>query len=133
MDTVGLLRHKSHVLPVGIDLRRLDPPPPAADPDAAPLILWNQRLEFDKNPESFISLLVELAEAGGTFRVAPCGERFGPAKAASEAGGAPPGPRGVPGGAGGGGAYPRRVWACLLKNMTPRTDAPEKSSVMADH
>lgn len=78
LDTVDVLRHKSSVLPVGVDFHRLE----TATPDLAPigvepLILWNQRLEFDKNPEEFISLLAELAGEGIPFRVALCGERFG--------------------------------------------------------
>jgi glycosyltransferase involved in cell wall biosynthesis len=74
--TAAELRHKSAVLPVGIDLRRLDPPA-AADEAQPPLILWNQRLEFDKRPARFMSLLLELAGEGQPFRVALCGERFG--------------------------------------------------------
>lgn len=77
MDTVELIKRKSEVLPVGVDLRRLDPPEATPDPSAAPLVLWNQRLEYDKNPEGFISVLVTLAEEGRPFRVALCGERFG--------------------------------------------------------
>ena len=77
MESVELLRRKSEVLPVGVDLRRLDGPPEPADDSAAPLVLWNQRLEYDKNPEGFISVLVDLAEEGLPFRVALCGERFG--------------------------------------------------------
>ncbi len=118
MDTVGLLRHKSHVLPVGIDLRRLDPPSPAADPDAAPLILWNQRLEFDKNPESFISLLVELAEAGVPFRVALCGERFGRPSAAWKAGVAQLGPRVIHDGYAEEDVYRRLLWEATVTIST---------------
>jgi glycosyltransferase involved in cell wall biosynthesis len=77
LDTVEMLRRKSEVLPVGINLRRFDPPLPPPNPDAAPLVLWNQRLEYDKNPEGFISVLVDLAAEGVPFRVALCGERFG--------------------------------------------------------
>ena len=76
LDTVDLLRHKSDVLPVGVDLQRLDPPL-EAEPSAAPLVLWNQRLEYDKNPEAFINVLTGLAGEGIPFRVALCGERFG--------------------------------------------------------
>ena len=76
LDSVPALRDKSAVLPVGVDLRRLDPPA-AADEALPPLILWNQRLEFDKNPARFIAVLLELASEGLPFRVALCGERFG--------------------------------------------------------
>lgn len=77
LDTVELLRQKSAVLPVGINLRRLDPAFVRNDQRREPLILWNQRLEYDKNPEGFIDVLVQLAAEGIPFRVALCGERFG--------------------------------------------------------
>ncbi|MCB8935132.1 MAG: DUF3524 domain-containing protein [Candidatus Promineofilum sp.] len=77
LDTVGLLRLKSAVLPVGINLRRLDPPLVPNGQKREPLIMWNQRLEYDKNPEGFIDVLVQLAAEGIPFRVALCGERFG--------------------------------------------------------
>ena len=76
LDSVPALRDKSAVLPVGIDLRRLDSSE-AAGASLPPLILWNQRLEFDKNPARFMSVLLELAGEGLSFRVALCGERFG--------------------------------------------------------
>lgn len=76
LDTVDLLRQKSDILAVGVDLQRLDPPL-EPEPSAAPLVLWNQRLEYDKNPEAFIAVLTTLAAEGVPFRVALCGERFG--------------------------------------------------------
>ena len=118
LETVALLRHKSGVLPVGIDLRRLDPPPPAPDPAAAPLILWNQRLEFDKNPESFISLLVELAETGVPFRVALCGERFGRPSAAWEAAVNQLGPRVIHDGYAEQEVYRRLLWEATVTIST---------------
>lgn len=77
LDTVEIIRKKSDVLPIGIDMQRLNPILSIAETSAPPLILWNQRLEYDKNPEGFIKVLVELAEEGIPFRVALCGERFG--------------------------------------------------------
>lgn len=77
LDTVELLRQKSEALPVGIDLQRLNPEIRLSDTSSPPLVLWNQRLEYDKNPELFIGALSELAREGLPFRVALCGERFG--------------------------------------------------------
>lgn len=77
MESVTPLRQKSSVLHVGVDLRRLEPRPGIDDTAAPPLVLWNQRLEYDKNPEGFISVLVALAAEGIPFRVVLCGERFG--------------------------------------------------------
>ncbi len=110
LDTVALLRHKSAVLPVGIDLRRLDPEPepPAAAP---PLVLWNQRLEYDKNPERFIDVLLALAAEELPFRVALCGERFGKPTEAWERGVAELGERVIHDGYADDDLYRRLLWA----------------------
>lgn len=77
LDTVEHLRSKSDVLPVGIDLARLDNRFDRAQQKASPLIIWNQRMEYDKNPAQFIRALLTVAGEGLDFRVALCGERFG--------------------------------------------------------
>ncbi len=42
----------------------------------APLIIWNHRWEFDKNPEAFFEALYTLADRGHAFEVAVLGECF---------------------------------------------------------
>ncbi len=76
VHTVETLRARSRVLPVGVDLRRYDAHRPTAprDKDAPPLILWNHRWEYDKNPRPFLQALYTLAEEGVPFRVALVGE-----------------------------------------------------------
>ena len=80
LGSVALLRQKSDVLPIGIDLRRLDRDAQqhgttsTTDP---PLLLWNQRWEYDKNPEDFFCALSTLADEGIPFRVALCGQQYG--------------------------------------------------------
>jgi glycosyltransferase involved in cell wall biosynthesis len=78
LQTIDHLIEKSQVVPVGIDLQRLDSliPSHRASQDP-PLILWNQRLEYDKNPLPFVRALNQIAAEGIPFRVAFCGERFG--------------------------------------------------------
>ncbi len=49
-------------------------PSPAAD--TPPLIIWNHRWEFDKNPEAFFEALYTLADEGRPFEVAVLGECF---------------------------------------------------------
>jgi len=44
--------------------------------DLPPLIIWNHRWEFDKNPSSFFSALDALLEKGLDFRLALVGENF---------------------------------------------------------
>lgn len=40
------------------------------------LILWNHRWEYDKNPELFFSVLIELSEKGVDFNLALLGESY---------------------------------------------------------
>lgn len=81
LGSVKLLRQKSRVVPVGIDLQRLDhgrpPRPSSAEPGPPPLIIWNQRWEYDKNPGAFFDALTELASEDIPFRVALCGQQYG--------------------------------------------------------
>ncbi len=73
LETIELLEAKSSVLPVG--LNRSGPPPSGEKPQP-PLILWNQRWEYDKNPADFFEALYWAFERNLAFRLALCGERF---------------------------------------------------------
>ena len=72
---VADVMNRSEVLPVGVDLARLDDPvgdrPDSGDP---PLILWNQRWEYDKGPDVFFAALDRLVAEDISFRVALAGE-----------------------------------------------------------
>ena len=70
------LAKKSEVLPLGCDLARLDVEAPPRAPDAPPLIVWNHRWEFDKDPGLFFNVLFELHDEGLHFEVAVVGEQF---------------------------------------------------------
>ncbi len=118
LDTVMILREKSVVLPVGVNLRRLDPPLPAGELEDPPLVLWNQRLEYDKNPEGFISVLVSLAAEGIPFRVALCGERFGKPAERWEMGVAELGDRVIHNGYADDDLYRRLLWQSTLTVST---------------
>ncbi|MCJ7551435.1 MAG: DUF3524 domain-containing protein [Anaerolineae bacterium] len=80
------VRAKARVMPVGVDLGALDREAPdgamhgtsscvgsSDDGDSPPLILWNQRWEYDKNPAAFFRALDELAARDLPFRVALAG------------------------------------------------------------
>jgi glycosyltransferase involved in cell wall biosynthesis len=84
LGTLDALGAKCHVLPVGIDLQRLIEPGQGAWPLSAtmppsepPLIIWNQRWEYDKNPAAFFRALYEIQAEGMPFRLALCGQQFG--------------------------------------------------------
>ena len=76
LDAVRGIEAKSLVLPLGVDLGRFDPFRGSKDPSIPPLLLWNHRWEYDKNPEEFFEALFRLKEEGVDFRVALLGERF---------------------------------------------------------
>ena len=82
LDTIEPLRKRSEVLYPGVDLSGLDEPadypglPRRGTAGEAPLILWNHRWEFDKNPAQFFMLLERLDGMGLPFRLALAGESF---------------------------------------------------------
>jgi glycosyltransferase involved in cell wall biosynthesis len=70
------VRAKASVLPVGCNLSRLDHVPRPYAPGEPPLILWNQRWEYDKDPETFFQVLYTLQREGIDFRVALAGRSY---------------------------------------------------------
>jgi glycosyltransferase involved in cell wall biosynthesis len=74
--TVESVREKSHVLPLGLDLQRFDRHRPEHSPAGRPLILWNHRWEYDKNPEAFFGAVYALADEGLDFGLVLLGESF---------------------------------------------------------
>ena len=73
VESVAAVRDRSEVLPVGIDLRRLVERPQSNGP---PVVLWNQRWEYDKNPEAFFRALYRLMDEELDFQVILAGENF---------------------------------------------------------
>jgi glycosyltransferase involved in cell wall biosynthesis len=73
MPLVPEVRARSVVLPVGCDLARLDAAKAAhargVRTGDVPVILWNQRWEYDKAPEVFLHALDVLAGEGVPFQV----------------------------------------------------------------
>ena len=75
LETIETLQARSQVLPLGIELASHDPHRTTRDP-GAPIVLWNQRWEYDKDPETFFRALYRLADEGLDFRVILAGENF---------------------------------------------------------
>ncbi len=75
LPTVEAIRAKASVLPVGLDLHRLDEygPKPTFE---VPIILWNHRWEYDKNPLPFFKALYALMAQDVPFRVIITGENL---------------------------------------------------------
>ena len=87
----GQLKEKSRVIYPGCELSSMaaSAMPSGAPSEAAsgsssgpssceepPIILWNHRWEFDKNPQSFFRVLADLDNEGVPFRLALLGENF---------------------------------------------------------
>jgi glycosyltransferase involved in cell wall biosynthesis len=79
LELVAAVRGRSAVAPVGIvpveSVQDGEQAQNAHQADA-PLILWNQRWEYDKRPDRFFALLYRLQAAGIPFRLAVAGENF---------------------------------------------------------
>ena len=73
---VDAIAGKSCVLYYGMDLEGIRSAGPC-ERSAAPVVLWNHRWEYDKNPEDFFETMTGLADAGHDFRVAIVGEKYG--------------------------------------------------------
>ena len=78
-DVVRRLHERSGVFPVGIDF---EPHRAMCDAvsrceDEPPVVVWNHRWEYDKDPERMVDALVKLKERGIRFRAILCGEVAG--------------------------------------------------------
>lgn len=72
---VAAIRKKADVLHPGCHLDATPARQPPLSP-GPPLIVWNHRWEFDKNPEAFFSALDRVDRMGIDFRVALLGENY---------------------------------------------------------
>jgi glycosyltransferase involved in cell wall biosynthesis len=81
-DTVEEVRARTSVLHPGLpleahdrhrDARRVRAWGPGMEP---PVLLWNHRWEYDKNPEAFFRLLGRLDDVGVPFRLILAGQHF---------------------------------------------------------
>lgn len=82
LTTAQDIRRKSSVLHLGLNLREHDKYASAYEGHTwgpglrPPIVLWNQRWEYDKNPEAFFRLMNRLDDSGHTFRLILAGEHF---------------------------------------------------------
>ncbi|MCI0711019.1 MAG: DUF3524 domain-containing protein [Chloroflexi bacterium] len=74
LHTIDEIARKSSVLLVGMDLQRYDTHRPISSRKGSPLIMWNHRWDYDKNPVPFLKALIRLAEEGLDFEVVLAGE-----------------------------------------------------------
>ena len=67
---------KSSVLPLGMDLSPIDALRDGIERSGPPLLLWNHRWEYDKNPDGFYDLIRELDKRDLQFELILLGEQF---------------------------------------------------------
>ncbi len=71
---VPAVEQRSEVLPVGVDLARIDAV--SRETRERPLLLWNQRWDHDKGPDLFTAAVEALASRNVDFDLAIAGEQF---------------------------------------------------------
>jgi glycosyltransferase involved in cell wall biosynthesis len=74
--SLQVIRAKSRVMPLGLDLMRFDAFREERGIGAPALILWNHRWEYDKNPDDFFRVLFRLEDEGLDFEVVVMGKAF---------------------------------------------------------
>jgi glycosyltransferase involved in cell wall biosynthesis len=73
-STVESIVEKSIVLYPGLDLKRFDDQPDTRDSNKNPVIVWNQRWQFDRNPALFFRVLNRLNDIDLKFDLILAGD-----------------------------------------------------------
>ena len=74
-------RDRSSVMAVGVNLARVNGP---QEPRSRATVIWNQRWEHDKDPDTLATAMVRLVAQGVDIDVIVCGEPAGPVPKALE-------------------------------------------------
>lgn len=80
LDTIELIKDKSKVLNLGLELNKLKNKKSESIKNKKPVFLWNHRWEHDKNYLGFIELMIKLNQAGLDFELIISGKEFNEAK-----------------------------------------------------
>ena len=75
LQNIKSIKAKSQVLPLGLDLKKLDQYRVDKRTDL-PVLLWNHRWEYDKNPELFFQSLIRLAQEKIDFKLFVLGGQY---------------------------------------------------------
>jgi glycosyltransferase involved in cell wall biosynthesis len=75
LDNIEVIKNKSSVLPLGMDLHRFDKYKSVKN-NQTPTLLWNHRWEYDKNPDLFFDSLFKLKNNGHIFNLIVLGESY---------------------------------------------------------
>jgi len=74
IDSIEKIEEKAEVLYLGMNLKKFDKY--KTKQNKKPLILWNHRWEYDKNPTDFFKALYKMQEKNLDFEVVILGENF---------------------------------------------------------
>ena len=74
ISTINTIKNKSEVLHLGLDLNQYDIH--FTKNENHPIILWNHRWEYDKNPDTFFNIIEKLKNSGYDFKLVVLGENF---------------------------------------------------------
>jgi glycosyltransferase involved in cell wall biosynthesis len=75
LQTIQVIEQKSRVMYPGIDQKYFNLSAGKMEHDK-PIVLWNHRWEYDKNPSAFFEALLTISEKGISFQVNVVGESF---------------------------------------------------------
>lgn len=80
LQTIKVIEEKSRVLSLGVDLAKFDLSDSEGfrnpEKSGLPILLWNHRWEYDKNPEPFFQWLFRLQKEKIDFRLIVLGESY---------------------------------------------------------
>ena len=76
MENIKLINSKSHVLYLGLDLKKFKINNIEYEGSNHPTILWNHRWEYDKNPELFFKILKIISQKKINFKLVVIGQDF---------------------------------------------------------
>ncbi len=75
IETIQTIKDKSQVLHLGMSLKKFDRHQ-INEQHSVPIILWNHRWEYDKNPIPFFETLFQLADENIPFELVVLGESY---------------------------------------------------------
>ncbi|GLR17772.1 glycosyl transferase family 1 [Portibacter lacus] len=75
LATIAAIEKKSEVLYLGVDLQKFDRYKNDSQ-NKLPVLLWNHRWEYDKNPNLFFNTLIELKNEGYKFELIVLGRSY---------------------------------------------------------
>ncbi len=76
LTTIEIIKKKSKVLYLGMHTKNLFEKSANKINNRDPIILWNHRWEYDKNPELFFKTLIRLQKEGIKFKLIVAGKKY---------------------------------------------------------